>query len=304
MTVMNRRSFMARSAGIATLAGGLSSTLASAQESVGKLPQVPLGKTGITVSRLAQGTGMSGGNRQSNHSRLGFEKLVGLMRHGYDRGVTFFDMADLYGTHLYMREALRSIPRDKVALLSKLWWRYDGRDAKSVSPALQKHSARLALERFRHEIATDYIDVVLLHCLSSGTWDKELAAYMEVLDQAKAKGQVRAVGVSCHSIDALKTAAECPWVDVVMARINPKGAKMDGKPEVVIPILKKMKENGKAIIGMKIYGEGSLVHMKDECIQFAQNLGLLHAMTIGAESTAQLDETLKLVAKYPMAKVI
>ena len=301
---MNRRSFLTRSAGIATLASGLIPTLASAQETLARPAQVPLGKTGITVSRLAQGTGMSGGNRQSNHSRLGFEKLVGLLRHGYERGVTFFDMADLYGTHLYMREALRSIPRDKVALLTKLWWRYDGREAKSAAPELQKHSARLALERFRHEIATDYLDVVLLHCVSSANWDKELAAYMEVLDQAKAEKQVRAVGVSCHSMSALKTAAECPWVDVIMARINPEGAKMDGKPDEVIPILQQIKDNGKAIVGMKIYGEGRLVHMKDECIRFAQNSGLLHAMTIGAESTVQLDETLKLVTKYPAAKVI
>ena len=162
---------------------------------------------------------------------------------------------------------------------------------------------RLALERFRHEIATDYLDVVLLYCLSSGHWDKELAAYMEVLDQAKAKGQVRAVGVSCHSIAALKTAAACPWVDVVMARINPQGEKMDGKPDEVIPILRQIKDNGKALIGMKIYGEGKLVHMKDQCIEFAQGLGLLDAMTIGAESTAQLDETLGLLSRYPAAPV-
>ena len=79
---------------------------------------------------------------------------------------------------------------------------------------------------------------------------------------------------------------------------------MDGKPDEVIPILRQIKDNGKAIIGMKIYGEGRLVHMKDECIRFTQNLGLLHAMTIGAESTTQLDETLKLLAQYPAAKVI
>jgi aryl-alcohol dehydrogenase-like predicted oxidoreductase len=301
---MNRRSFLTRSAGVATLASGLVPTLVSAQETLARPAQVPLGKTGITVSRVAQGTGMSGGNRQSNHSRLGFEKLVGLLRHGYDRGVTFFDMADLYGTHLYMREALRSIPRDKVALLTKLWTRYDGRGSNAVSPDILRHSARLAVERFRHELATDYLDVVLLHCMSSGNWDKEMAPYMEVLDQAKAKGQVRAVGVSCHSMSALKTAGECPWVDVIMARINPEGAKMDGKPDEVIPILQQIKDNGKAIIGMKIYGEGRLVHMKDECIRFAQDLGLLDTMTIGAESIPQLDETLKLVAKYPAAKVM
>jgi len=303
MNTMNRRSFLSRSAGVAALLSPFRSIQASAQETISRPPQVPLGKTGITVSRLAQGCGMSGGNRNSNHSRLGFQKLVGLLRHGYERGLTFYDMADLYGTHVYFREALRSIPRDKVVILSKLWWRYDRAQEKPGFAAIQKHSARLAIERFRHEIATDYLDIVLLHCLNSPTWDQELAPYMEVLDEAKAKKQIRAVGVSCHSLGALKTASECPWVDVVMARINPKGASMDGKPEEVIPILKQIKKNGKAIVGMKIYGEGKLVHMKDGCIEFAQNLGLLDAMTIGAESTSQLDETLRLLSKYPAAPV-
>lgn len=127
---------------------------------------------------------------------------------------------------------------------------------------------------------------------------------MEALDEAKAKKQIRAVGVSCHSLGALRKAAECPWVDVVLARINPKGASMDGKPEEVIPILKQIKKNGKAVVGMKIYGEGKLVHMKDQCMEFAQNLGLLDAMTIGAESTSQLDDTLKLLSRHPAAPVI
>ena len=98
---MNRRTFLSRSASIATIASGLMPTLMSAQEALARPAQVPLGKTGITLSRVGQGTGMSGRNRSSNHSKLGFEKLVGLLRHGYERGVTFFDMADLYGTHLF-----------------------------------------------------------------------------------------------------------------------------------------------------------------------------------------------------------
>jgi aryl-alcohol dehydrogenase-like predicted oxidoreductase len=303
MNTMNRRSFLSRSAGVAALLSPIGPLQASAQETISRPPQVPLGKTGITVSRLAQGCGMSGGNRNSNHSRLGFQKLVDLLRHGYEQGITFYDMADLYGTHVYFREALRSIPRDKVVILSKLWWRYDRGQGKPGFAATQKHSARLAIERFRHEISTDYLDILLLHCLSSPNWDKELEPYMDVLHEAKEKKQIRAVGVSCHSLGALRTAAKCPWVDVVMARINPKGASMDGKPEEVIPILKQLKKNGKAVIGMKIYGEGKLVHMKDECIEFAQNLGLLDAMTIGAESIPQLDETLRLLSKYPAAKV-
>jgi predicted aldo/keto reductase-like oxidoreductase len=122
---------------------------------------------------------------------------------------------------------------------------------------------------------------------------------MEALAEAKEKKLVRAVGISSHNLGGLKTAARCPWVDVVLARINPTGAKMDAKPDEVIPVLKEIKANGKALIGMKIYGEGTLAHMKDECIRFAQNLGLLDTMTVGAETPEQMNETLDLVSKYP-----
>lgn len=299
MNALQRRAFLRTLAGSAVSLYGI--TRAQAAPSPDAPPQVPLGKTGITLSRVGQGTGMSGGNRQSNHTRMGFEKLVALLRHAHDRGVTFFDMADLYGTHVYFREALRSIPRDKIAILTKLWWRYDG-DAGDNPPVLQKKLCNIALERFRHEINTDYLDIVLLHCLTSAQWDQELTGYMEALNDAKAKKRVRAVGVSCHELRALKVAAQCPWVDVILVRLNPKGAKMDAPTDEVVPVVQQAKANGKAIIGMKIYGEGSLASMKDECIRFAQNCGLLDTMTVGAEKPEQMDETLSLVAKYPAAK--
>jgi 1-deoxyxylulose-5-phosphate synthase len=263
-------------------------------------PQVPLGNTGITMSRIGQGTGMRGGNRQSNHTRMGFAKLVDLFQHGYDHGVTFFDLADLYGSHVYFREALRTIPRDKAAILTKLWFRYDG-NPEQLPAEFKRKACQSAIERFRHELSTDYIDVVLLHCLMTPQWEEEMAPYMDVLSQAKQKKQIRAVGVSCHDFGALKTAASCPWVDVILARINPKGASMDGSVEDVVPVLKTAKANGKALIGMKIYGEGKLAHMKDECIRYAQNLGLLDSMTLGAESAAQINESLHLIARYPAA---
>ncbi len=78
---------------------------------------------------------------------------------------------------------------------------------------------------------------------------------------------------------------------------------MDGKTDDVVPVLKRARENGKAIIGMKILGEGTLVDERDNCIQFAQSLGLLDAMTIGFEEPPQIDEVLHLMNKYPAAPV-
>ena len=220
---------------------------------------IELGKTKIKMSRLGQGTGVHGGNRQSDQTRMGFAKLVDLMHHAYDRGIRFFDLADLYGTHVYFREALRGMKRDQLTILTKMWWRYDGPEEQTTLPE-RRQMARTALERFRHELTT-YPDIVLLHCLMKPDWDQQMGPYMDVLNDAKAKGQIKAVGCSCHDLGAMKTAAACPWVDVMLARINMKGGKkvmMDGSREEVEAVLRTARANGKAIIGMKIFGEGRL----------------------------------------------
>jgi aryl-alcohol dehydrogenase-like predicted oxidoreductase len=268
-------------------------------------PIITLGKTGVQMSRLGQGTGVHGGERQSDQTRMGFAKLVGLMQHAYDRGIRFFDLADLYGTHVYFREALKSMERDKLAILTKVWWRYDGPEDQTSQPE-RRQMAKSAIERFRHELATDYIDIVLLHCLTTKGWDEHMQPYMEVLAEEKAQGRIKALGCSCHDFKAMETAAVTPWVDVILARINMKGGKevmMDGSREAVEGVLRLARDNGKAIIGMKIFGEGRLADQREACIKYAQELGMLDAMTIGFHTPEQIDDVLRLMAKYPAKTV-
>ena len=298
MSELNRRNFIAAAGAAAGLSVVPGATHAAAVPA--RPPQVSVGNTGITMSRVGQGTGMHGGNRQSDQTRMGFEKLVNLFRHSYERGITFFDLADLYGTHVYFREALRFIPREEVAVLTKIWWRYDGKIEGKADPKC-KQICDATLQRFRHELTTDYIDIVLLHCMQTPNWPVELEPYMDALNEAKEKKQVRAVGVSCHNFEALKVAAESPWVDVILARINPKGVKMDAATDKVVPVLKQAKDNGKAILGMKILGEGQLASEREACIKFAQNLGLIDAMTIGFEKPEEVDDILGLIQKFPTA---
>ena len=115
MTEIDRRRFLGATAGAAALgaSGALraaspsNNSPAAAADRPPAPPIIKLGKTGIKMSRLGQGTGVHGGERQSDQTRMGFAKLVDLMHHAYDRGIRFFDLADLYGTHVYFREALK-----------------------------------------------------------------------------------------------------------------------------------------------------------------------------------------------------
>ena len=173
---------------------------------------MPLGKTGLEVTRLAQGTGVHGGNRQSDQTRAGFAELTALFRHAYDRGIRFFDLADLYGSHLYFREALRTMPRDEVKILTKVWWRYDGPEDARLDASTRRGptpAGRRSSGSATKSPPTGSTSCCL-HCCMSATWDQDLEPYRDVLSEAKEKKQVGVVGVSCHTLEALKTAAACP----------------------------------------------------------------------------------------------
>jgi aryl-alcohol dehydrogenase-like predicted oxidoreductase len=235
-----------------------------------------LGNTGIEVSRMAFGTGTSGYGGSSNQTRqLGIRGLSDLLKAAYDKGVFFWDSADQYGSHAHLKEALKLVPREKVVILSK-------------THASSETDMKEDLDRFRKELGTDYIDIVLLHCMTSKNWPVEKQGAMNFLSQAREKKIIRAHGVSCHTLSALQSAAASPWVQIDLARINPAGAEMDADVPTVVQILKQMKESGKAVMGMKIFGAGQLVKRKDECLRFALAQDYLDCFTIGIENHDQL----------------
>lgn len=286
---MHRREFLVRSAsGLG--AAWLSSTSilnALTEQTLAKKftasDTVTLGSTGIKTSRLAMGTGTVGSGHHSHQTALGIKGLSDLLLNGYDHGLRFFDSADSYGSHPHVAEALKHVPRDKVTVLTKSW----ARDADGM---------RADLDRFRRELGVDYLDVCLMHCLTEADWTTRYRGAMDVLSEAKQKGIIRAHGCSCHSIEALRAAAQSPWVEVDLARINPIGSHMDADPATVVSVLKEMKAAGKAVVGMKILGQGDLRDRQDEAIKYALSLGVLDAFTIGAESRAEQEDLMRRIA--------
>jgi aryl-alcohol dehydrogenase-like predicted oxidoreductase len=253
--------------------------------------RVALGKTGVVVSRLAQGTGVHGGKRQSDHTRMGQEAFTRLVRHGFEQGVNFWDMADLYGTHPFMRKAMKDIDRDRYSVLSKIWTRPSDWNKPSGG-------ATREVDRFRKELDTDMLDICLIHCMTHADWTDREKRVRDELSELKQRGVVRAVGVSCHSHEALQAAAKHPWVDVILARINHMGGKkykMDGTVEEISATLKLARKNGKAVVGMKVFGEGTLItpEEKDASLKYVLNSGVVDAVTIGMRQVGEVDDSVR-----------
>jgi aryl-alcohol dehydrogenase-like predicted oxidoreductase len=246
--------------------------------------EVVLGRTGIRTSRLAMGTGTVGFGGSSNQTRLGTSPLTHLLLNGFhENGLRFFDSADSYGSHPYVAAALKQIPRDKVTVLTKT----DTRDAAGV---------RADIDRYRRELGVDYIDIVLIHCVTEGDWTIRYRGVMDVLSEAKQKGVIRAHGVSCHTLPALRAAAASPWVDIDLVRLNPIGSHMDADPDTLIRVIKQVRTQGKGIVGMKILGQGDLRNRPSEAIRYALGTGVLDAFTIGAESQREQNDLVQRIA--------
>ena len=290
MSEVSRRDFLAgitTAAGVAALGGRFALGAPPAKIKKGS-DVVSLGPTKVQPTVLGLGTGTVGGSQQR---KLGFDEFTKLVRYGLDRGLRYIDTADSYKTHPFVRRALEGVPRDRYFIQTKTF----SREAKRV---------QADIERYLKELNTDYVDTLLMHCMMKEGWPADMRPVMDVLDQAKKKGQVRAVGFSCHGWDPLASGVDTDWPDVQLVRINPfydKGERyrkvLDGKHEAVAPLIKKAHGKGRGIIGMKIFGETGFDSREErlESLKYVFKLGCIDCFTIGFTSTKQLDETLELI---------
>ena len=253
---------------------------------------VVLGKTGLRLSRLGFGAGTNSGKVQRN---LGHEAFNRLIRYAYDRGITYFDTADGYQTHTWIREAIKGLPREKLFILTKMG---------GIPENPMKE-----IDRYRKELDVDVIDCLLAHCKIKADWDESHMPLLEAFDKAKAKGIIRSHGVSCHSLPALAKAAQLDWVDVNLVRINPQGVDVDAPGEewnadsdashvpAVLEQLAVMRARGHGIIGMKLIGDGDFTRIEDreKSIRFAMQPGRVDAAVIGFKSTQEIDEAIMLI---------
>jgi len=238
-----------------------------------------LGNTGISVSRMCFGA-LTVGPLQAN---LPVQEGAAIIRYALERGINFIDTAKLYGTYPYLKLAL--VGWDKPVVIATKSYDYTWEGMKK------------SVEEARCQLDRDYLDIFMLHEQES---ELTLAGHrpaLEYLQEAKVQGLVRAIGVSTHTVEVVRVAAEKPEIEVIHAIVNIKGIGLqDGTIEQMDEALKIAYHKGKGLYGMKPLGGGNLISQSDEALRYAFNHPCLHSVAVGCRMTGELDYNLAILA--------
>jgi len=257
-----------------------------------KAPLVNLGKAGLRVSKL--GFGMADFEvplnlKPEEGGRILMESKL---------GVNFWDMSDDYGSHPHVASALKLVPRREVVVCTKTSARSCGQAQKSLKNSLK-------------ELDTDYVDVFLLHYVTSD-WINGSRRVLKTLNDLKTTGIVRAVGLSTHSVKVVRETARFDEVDVVMTICCNAGQAMirrfpdnvpldDGSIEEMFDAIRLAHESGKGVVAMKVLGgrvKGPalpLVKNYRLSIRAIAQFGFVDAIVLGMRSLDQVKKNVEAI---------
>lgn len=181
------------------------------------LPLRPLGKTGLMVSALGLGTvalGRSEGLKYPKPVRIpSDDEVISLLSTAADLNVRLIDTAPAYGTSEERMGVLlpRVAPRDRWVLCTKVGESFDPGSATS-SYDFSAEAIRDSVERSLRRLATDRLDIVLLHFASSGPGAADVAILQRgeaigELQRLQQRGLVRCAGVSAGTSEGAALAA-------------------------------------------------------------------------------------------------
>ena len=286
MSTLSRREFIKTSLAVGALSGVGTLPLHAAPRTAAD--RVTLGKSGISVTRLAFGTGSNNGHEQA---ALGQQEFTRLVRYAYDHGIRFFETSESYATPALLGQALKGLPRDSYILMNKVT------TDEGVDPQKRFDDMLRASQ-------TDYFDIMLLHWQHTPDWVATTANWQEGILQAQAKKTILARGASVHGLPALRLMPGNQWLQVAMVRMNHNGTQMDGPAGAgsvnpasvgeVVDHVKQLKKENMGVIGMKLIGAGAFTQHSDRvaAMRFAiQNAGV-DCVTVGCKSTQEIDEAI------------
>ncbi len=234
-----------------------------------------LGKSDLKVSRLCFGS-LTMGPIQAN---LPLQQGADLLKRAANLGVNFIDTAEIYQTYPYIRAALDSgIPAvDELQVATKTY-------------AYTREQAAHSLEKARREMNKECIDLFMLHEQESALTLRGHLPALEYFQEAKQEGFIRAIGISCHTIEAVRAALNFSEIEVIHPILNLKGLGIrDGTRQEMVSALEEAHRHGIGIYAMKPLGGGHFQGNVPEALDFLLELPFIDSIAMGMRSEAEIE---------------
>lgn len=244
------------------------------------MKKVKLGNTDLMVTPIGFGV-LTVGNTQLN---LPVEEGAAVLKYALERGINFLDTAQYYETYPYIREALKGTDFKPVIASKSLNYTY-GEMEFAINEALT-------------EMDIDRIDIFMLHEVRHGSDFDDRAGAWRALQDAKAAGKVRYIGVSTHHVDVAERMADIPECDILFPLINFKslGIRKGSEPgtkEEMEAAIKKNADAGKGIFAMKALGGGVLTGSYLEALDYVSGIEGMDSIMMGFGTKEQVDRAIE-----------
>jgi aryl-alcohol dehydrogenase-like predicted oxidoreductase len=238
------------------------------------MQKVSFGKTGFVISKLSVGT----------DTGISADYGGRLLKKAYELRVNFWDTDSGYGTHPAVREGLRGLDRSDIIVASKTY-------AKTYQKAQEDLNSSL------EELNTDYIDIFHLHAVDTMDDFQRRQDVVMMLQGAKSKGLIRAVGVSTHTVEVTQALAIVPEIDAVLTVISKTGAKIrrGGKISDMLVAAQALYDNGKGVYAMKPLDRDQRIGSVESYLSFLFNLPYVHSACVGMKTIEELEMNVRII---------
>jgi len=217
-----------------------------------------------------------------------------LVQYAVEQGIGLLDAAESYQCYLYMRKALRdlapsfsqnALPRPVIV-------------SKSFAP--DAGGMLRAIEECRSALELDQIDIFMLQDVGQALDFENRRAAWGCLQDAKAKGLIKAAGISTRCTDTALAAAKTPGMDYIFSRINFKGLGIGaggaaGEREDMESAILCAAENGVDVYATGVLGGGELINDYSEALGYASDIKGAAGAIIGMGCKQDVDDAVAFI---------
>jgi aryl-alcohol dehydrogenase-like predicted oxidoreductase len=184
-----------------------------------------LGRSGIEVSALGMGCWAIGGPFWDGEIPLGWgevddQESIRAIHAALDRGVDFFDTANVYGAGHSERVLGRAIAsrRAQVVIATKFNSVFDETTRQVTGSDASPEGIRQACDESLRRLNTDYIDLYQFH--DNGYPAEKAAPVRDTLEKLVEEGKIRAYGWSTDFVDRAEVFAQGPKCTAIQLQLN------------------------------------------------------------------------------------